>query len=116
MTGLMIKLIICPIMLIVSNYLFDLQLTIIQGSIVGVTLAVFLHIIESIILNKNRIWINTIGDFITTGILVYLSQFIFRNTSIDAIKASLTAAFLTVTEYFQHIFHMETANAKKPED
>ncbi len=116
MIGLIMKLIICPITLIISNYIFGLQYTFIQAIMVGIILAVAAHMMEVLILKKGTFWISTIVDFIAAFAIVYLSQFFFRNVYITFLDALLTSVLLTVTEYLQHTYLIRTYKTKKTEE
>lgn len=116
MIGLYIKLIICPITVLISNYFFGLNYTLLQAVVVGLILAFFAHFMEVFILKKGTFAISTIADFFAAFIIIYLSQLILINVNITTVGALLTAALLTATEFFQHKYLIGSGKTKKGED
>lgn len=116
MIGLVIKLIVCPITVLISNYLFGLRYTVFQAVVVGLILAVAAHFMEVLILKRGTFWVSTVGDFVAALGIVYLSQLVFTNVNVTFIGALLTAVLLTVTEYFQHTFLINAGKTKKSEE
>jgi len=116
MIGLIIKLIVCPITILISNYLFGLQYTVFQAIIVGLFLAVAAHIMEFILLRKGTFALSTFADLFAAFLIVYLSQFVLRNVTITLTSALFTALLLTATEYFQHKYLISTGKTKKSRD
>lgn len=115
MTGLIMKLIICPFGLIVSNYLFaDVYYPYTyQPIFIGIAIAILGHLIELFLLKPGTLLISTIADFLATFIIVYFSQFILPGASITLIGAALTSTLLALTEYFQHIYLIKSGKTKK---
>lgn len=115
MTGIIMKLIIYPIGLIVSNYIFKLQYTYAQAITIGLILAIVAHVMELLVLKRGTLWISTMSDLVISFMIIYLSQSLFNNTSIYISNALFTALLLTVTEYFQHTYLIGTGKAWKKE-
>lgn len=116
MMGLIMKLIACPILLLIANYLFGFGYTITQALIIGIVLAIVAHMMEVLILKDGTFWISTISDFIVAFAIVYLSQFIFMNATVTVFGALITSLLLTATELLQHNFLIKTGRTKKGED
>lgn len=115
MVGLIMKLIICPVTLIISDVLFRglNYATVSQAIIVGVVLALSAHMMELLLLRKENFWISTIADFIASFAIVYFSQFFFANARITFSGALFAAILLTFTEYFQHMYLIKTGRTRK---
>ncbi len=115
MTGLIIKLIVCPSVVYLSSLLFNDLIffsSFYQIIIVGIVLAVGAHIMEVWFLNKKTIWTSTGLDFVAATMIVYLSSFIFLDVKITLLGALITAFLLSITEVIQHYY---LTNAEKVE-
>lgn len=115
MTGFIIKIIVCPIALILSNYLFsDISYPYLyQPIFVGVILASLAHILELAILKPGTLLTSTAADFLLAFAIVYFSQFILPGASINLIGASLSATLLALAEFFQHLYLIKSGKTKK---
>lgn len=117
MIGLIMKLIVCPLVVILSDALLDSvnYASIYQAIGVGIVLALLAHTMEVMVLRKGTFWISTAADFIAAFAVVYLSQFVLYGTFITFTGALITALLLTVTEYFQHSYLNKTEKTRKSE-
>lgn len=113
MIGLIMKLIVCPVILLLSNYILGLQYTLAQSLYVGFIIAIVGHMMEVLILKSGTLWISTISDFIVAFAIIYLSQFLLRNVAVTLLGALLIALILTVVEYFEHLFLIRAGKTKK---
>lgn len=113
MIGLVLKLVVCPVIILLSNYILGLQYTIAQGLYVGCLIAIVGHFMEVLILKNGTLWISTISDFIVAFAVIYLSQFLLANVALTISGALLTAFVLTIIEYFEHLFLIRTGKTKK---
>lgn len=115
MTGLIMKLIICPLGLILSNYLFtDVYYPYIyQPIFIGIVIAISGHLMELFLLKPRTLLISTIADFLIAFVIVYFSQFILPGSRLTLIGASLTSTLLALTEYFQHLYLIRSGKTKK---
>ncbi|RBW69648.1 DUF2512 family protein [Bacillus taeanensis] len=104
MTGLLIKLVVCPITVIFASYLFPTMSydTIYQPIIVGLVLAFASHMMELFLLKPGTFWISTFADFIAATIIVYVISMFFEGAYVPFVAALFTGFLLAVTEYFQH--------------
>ena len=116
MIGLIMKLIVCPLTLIICKYIFGLHYTIAQGIFIGVVLAFAAHVLELFILKRGTLWISTLADLIAAFSIIYLSQFLLNNVSITVLGAIFTAALITVFEYLEHYYLIRSGKTKKTED
>lgn len=115
MTGLIIKLIVGPIVVLLSTFLFkDVYYpSFYQPIIVGIALAVAAHAMEVVFLRRGTFWISNIMDFIAATAIVYISSYFFPGARVTWVGAALTAFLLTVTEYFQHLWLIRTGRTEK---
>jgi Protein of unknown function (DUF2512). len=117
MTGIIMKLIICPLTLIVSNYLFtDVYYPYIyQPIFIGIVLAIAGNLMELSLLKPGTLLISTIADFLLSFVIVYFSQFILPESRLTLIGAALTSTLLALTEYFQHLYLIRSGKTIKSE-
>ncbi|MBC2581922.1 DUF2512 family protein [Clostridium sp. DJ247] len=117
MTGLIMKIIICPLAVLSSDYLFtDVYFPYAyQAIVLGLILAVAAHVMELLFLKKGTFWINNVLDFIAAAVIVYVGQFFLTGARITFIGALLTSALLTITEYFQHLHLIRSGKTEKSE-
>ncbi|MCP8615411.1 DUF2512 family protein [Salirhabdus salicampi] len=114
MSGLVMKLFMCPIGVILAWIMFPnvFYTTIFQPIIIGFILAVSAHLMEILILRKLTFWVSTIADFIAATLIVYfVSQ--LQVTYVTFFGAILTALLLTITEIIQHRWLIKSGKTKK---
>lgn len=104
MVGLLIKLMVCPILILISAFLFQdvYYPAFYQPLFVGLVLAVISHMIEVYVLMGKTFWMTLALDFLLASLLVFVSAFFFPNAHVTWIGAALTGFLLTIPEYFQH--------------
>lgn len=115
MAGFIIKLFMCPIIVIVSAYLFpnvDYP-AIYQPIIVGLVLAVIAHMMELMLLKRGTFWISTVADFIAATLIVYFVSLLFTGTVVTFLGAVLTGILLAISEYFQHLWLIGSGKTQK---
>ena len=115
LTGLLIKLIVCPIAIIISDYLFTSvnYLTIYQQIGVGILLALASHFMEVLFLQRGSFWISNVLDFVAAFVIVYFSQYFLRGSFVDIIGAIYVAILLTITESIQHLYLIRSGKSEK---
>ncbi|KNY27971.1 DUF2512 family protein [Pseudobacteroides cellulosolvens] len=115
MTGFIIKLFICPIILIISDALFNNvnYANLYQPIIIGLILAVLAHTMEVLLLRKGTLWTSNAVDFIASVIIVYITQFFLQGAKITFLGALFTSVLLSVTEYFQHLYLIKSGKWAK---
>ena len=117
LTGLIIKIILHPLLLLVANAVTD-QINypdIYQPIVTGIALAIALHLLEVMFLKRGTFWISNVVDFIAAFALVTLSQFVFENAFVSFIGGITVAAVVTLLEYFQHLYLNRTNKSRKSE-
>jgi hypothetical protein len=117
LTGFIMKLIICPAILVLSDFIFGNvnYAGIFQPIVSGVVLAALAHVLELIILMRRTLWVSTAADFAAAFIFIYFSQFFLPGANITYVGALLAATLLSVTEYFQHLFLIQKNKTRKME-
>jgi uncharacterized membrane protein YjjP (DUF1212 family) len=115
MTGLLMKLFICPTLVLLSDLLFRgiNYSNIYQPVTVGLFLALAAHISELFSLGRVSIWINNTIDFIAAFAIIYISQFYYTGSRITFTGAFLAAVILTISEYFQHSYLIRSGLVRK---
>lgn len=104
MTGFLIKLIACPGLLFVSS-LFFRQIyfpATYQIALIGLALALILHLIELWTLNANNLWMITSIDFVVTTLFIYFSQYLFNQAVVSIDGAILAGILINISEHYQH--------------
>lgn len=102
MVGFIIKIIVFPVVLLLSNYIFaDISYPYFYQSIfVGVILAAIIHLIDLVLLRPGFLIINTIGEFLAAFAVIYFTQFLLPGASVNLIGTSISATILAVVEFF----------------
>jgi len=115
MTGLMIKLFTCPLMILVAHrFLPNVEYpAIYQTILVGFVLAAGAHLMEIFILRRGTLWISTIADFFVATLIVYYSQYFIQGAFITWTGAALTALLISLGEVVVHLFLIRTGQTKK---
>lgn len=105
MTGLIVKLIACPILLVILSYLLPSHISypnLWTPVIVGALLAVVGFGSEVIFLGPSTIMASTIADFFVTAIVVYFSQ--WGSGNVTYMGAIIAGILVAVVEYPLHIY------------
>ncbi|MBS4197228.1 DUF2512 family protein [Lederbergia citri] len=115
MLNLIMKLIVCPIVVIIAaNFLTNVHFErVYQPIILGFTLAVVGHLMELAILNKGTFWISNTVDFIVSAAAIYFISYFFVGAYVTFGGALITAALLTVVEFFVHLWLIRSGRARK---
>jgi hypothetical protein len=115
MAGFITKLIICPLTVIVSAYIFpNVEYAYLyQPVIVGLILAVAAHMMELFLLREETMWMSNVADIIAATLIVYIVSLFFAGAVVTIFGAILTAVLLGITEYFQHIWLIKSGRTQK---
>jgi len=115
MLNLIMKLIICPIIvLIAANFLTNVNFSYVyQPIVIGFTLAIIGYMMEIAILNKGTFWISNTVDFVISALTIYFVSYFFVGADVTIGGALLTAALLTVVEFFVHLWLIRSGRARK---
>ncbi|WP_164668804.1 DUF2512 family protein [Virgibacillus doumboii] len=115
MTGLIVKLIICPISLFLASWIFpnvDFGYWY-QPIILGVVLAFAGYFMERAMLREETNWLSVFMDFIASTLIVYFGSMFLVDTEVTFFGAILTGALLAVTEIFQHNWLLGSGRIEK---
>ncbi|WP_106497450.1 DUF2512 family protein [Lentibacillus sp. Marseille-P4043] len=115
MSGFIVKLIVCPIGVILASWIFpnvDFAYWY-QPIIIGVVLAVIGYFMEVLMLKESTNWLSTGLDFIVTTLVVYYGSMFFTDSAVTFWGAVLTGLLIAVTEIFQHYWLLETGKTEK---
>ncbi|MGG6310352.1 DUF2512 family protein [Paenibacillus macerans] len=115
MNSLLIKLVVCPLGVIVSDWLFpnvDFA-AYYQAIIVGLLLAAAGTVMEYMFLKKGTLWISTLMDIAASTLIVYFISNLFTGTIVTFIGAILTAILLGATEQVTHLWLIRSGKTKK---
>lgn len=117
MAGLIVKLIVCPIGIIVASWIFPNVnfANWYQPIMLGIVIAFVGYFMERIMLREDTNWISTIADFVVSSALVYFGAMFFDNANVTFWGAILTGALLAVTEIFQHYWLLGSGRVRKDE-
>lgn len=116
MPDLIAKLILCPLSILVTYFIFpgDAHFANIYQILgLGFFIAIFGHYIEVLLLRPGRYWVTNFADILFSFLFVYSSQFLFAGVSITVMGAVLTSALLFITEYLQHLYLLRNWRARK---
>jgi uncharacterized membrane protein HdeD (DUF308 family) len=114
MLGLLVKLIVCPLTVMVAWFLFENvnYNAFYQPVIVGLLLAIAGHLMEVFLLKNGTFWITTSVDFIAATLIVYYVS-LYQAATVTFFGAILTAALLVLTEIVQHRWLIRTGRTQK---
>ncbi|KZL93789.1 DUF2512 family protein [Clostridium magnum] len=117
MTGIIMKVITYPFILIVSDYLFrDIYYSYIyQPIFIAVILAVAGNLMELSLLKLGTLLISTAADFLLAFVIIYFSQFILPGSRVTLMGAALASTLLALAEYFQHLYLIRSGKTEKSE-
>jgi hypothetical protein len=115
MISFIFKIIIYPIALLSSDYLFrDIYYSYTyQAIFVSIVLAVSAHLIEFILLKPGTLIISTVADFLLAFVVTYFSQFLLPGSVVMLIGAALFSSILAVIEFFQHLLLIYNGRTRK---
>lgn len=115
MSGLIVKLIVCPIGIILASWIFpNVNFAYwYQPIILGIILAFVGYFMEVFMLREETNWLNTLIDFIVSTAIVYFGSMLFVNAAVTLWGAVLTGALIAVTEIFQHYWLLGSGRAGK---
>lgn len=115
MTTLVIKIIMCPLAVILSSYLFpDVNYSAIyQPIIVGLILAVIGTIMEYMFLREGTLWISTGMDFVASFFVVYLVSLLFIGATVTITGALATSLIIAAIEFFTHQYLINSGKTRK---
>lgn len=115
MLGLIMKIIVCPLIIYISDMVFNdiYYANTYQAIITGLVIAFIGHMMEVLILKKGTLWISTFADLVAAIAVVYLSQFFLPGSRITIAGAAIIAVILAITEHFQHIYLIKEGKTKK---
>lgn len=118
MTGLLIKLVVCPVgVLLASVVLPNVDYASVwQPIIVGLVLAVAAHMMEVLLLKKGTLWTSTFMDFVAASLIVYFVSLLFVNAEVSFFGALLTGLLLAITEIPQHRYLIQSGKTEKEPD
>lgn len=117
MSGFIVKLIVCPIGIILASWIFpNVNFAAwYQPIIIGVVLAVIGYYMEVGMLRKNTNWVSTAIDFVVTTLVVYFGAMLFNGTHVTFWGAVLTGIIIGITEIFQHYWLLGSGRVDKEE-
>lgn len=115
MTSLLMKVIICPLALIVSAWILpNVQYAAIyQPIIVGLILAAVGTAMEYMLLKKGTLWTSTLLDFVATVAVVYLISNAFPGAAVTFFGAIIVGLLFAVIEYFTHLWLIRSGRTEK---
>jgi hypothetical protein len=115
MISLLIKIFVCPIGVIVSDWLFpnvDFA-AYYQAILVGLVLAAAGTTMEYMFLKRGTLWTSTLIDFAASVLIVYFISNLFAGTVVTFFGAILTAILLTATEHVTHLWLIRSGRVQK---
>jgi hypothetical protein len=115
LTTFLMKIIICPLSVILASFLFTnvRYAALYQPIFVGVVLAVIGTLMEYLFLREGTLWINTVLDFIVSTFFVYFITIFFYGARITIVGAILTGLILAIVEHFIHLYLIKSQKTKK---
>lgn len=115
MTSFITKIIVYPITLLISNYLFkDIYYPYIYQTIfVGIIIAALIHLIELALLKSGFLLTTTAVEFLSIFSLIYFTQFLLPSSSVGLIGVSISSTILITVQYFINRYLLTNYSIKK---
>lgn len=115
MTGLIIKLIVCPLIVGFASVLLPNvhYVNFIQPIIVGLVLAIAAHLMEVFLLREKTLTFSTVLDFAAAILIVYFVSMFLPGAEVTFFGAVITGFMLTLSEIPQHSYLVRSGKAKK---
>jgi uncharacterized membrane protein YvlD (DUF360 family) len=115
MTSFLLKIIVCPLGVILAAYaLPNVEYgAYYQPILVGVALAVVGVIMEYVLLHRGTLWVSTLMDFAVTAIVVYYASNSMDGAAVTFMGAVWTSVLLTIVEYFLHLWLIRSGRTRK---
>ncbi|QGH33985.1 hypothetical protein GI584_08095 [Gracilibacillus salitolerans] len=115
MMGLIIKLIVCPITVIIASLIFPNveYANLWQPIIVGLVLAVLAQMMEVMMLKEDTFVLSTVMDFVAATLIVYFISLFFVNAEVTFMGALFTGVLLAITEIPQHSYLIKSGKIAK---
>ncbi|WP_163969814.1 phage holin family protein [Oceanobacillus halotolerans] len=115
MTGLIVKLLICPIGLIIASWLLpNVNFTFwYQPILLGIVLAIIGYFMEVLMLREETKGLSLFLDFAASVAIIYVGAWLMLGVSISFWGAILTAAILAITEIVQHNWLLRSGRINK---
>jgi hypothetical protein len=109
------KIIICPLIVALSAYILpNVNFThILQPIIIGFVLAIAGTAMEYVFLRRGALWTSLFLDFIASIIIIYGMSLLMRGTIVTFMGAIIVALFLTIIEYFTHLYLIRSNKIQK---
>jgi positive regulator of sigma E activity len=113
-TGLIMKLIVCPLAVVAeAEFLPNVNyISLYQPVAVGVVVALAGQLTENLLL-RGSLLVNLVADFFVAMTAVYCSQYFFPDTYVTWGGASITAYLVALAAGFTHLFRLEAWNTGK---
>jgi uncharacterized membrane protein YvlD (DUF360 family) len=115
MTSLILKIFICPLSLMLSDWLFTSVnfSTYSQAIVIGLILAVVGTAMEYLLLRRDTVVLSTIMDFVATLLIVYFVSQWYQGANVTFWGAVLVALVVGVIEYFTHLWLVRNDKTQK---
>ena len=109
------KIILVPVVLAISDYMFpNLNYgTLTQAVLTGLVIAVVGQLMEVILLRRGTVFASTVLDFFVAFLVVYLSQYVFAGSRTTLVGAFIVAVVIGVVEHIEHIWLVRSGRAEK---
>lgn len=117
MTSFIMKFIMCPVIVIISDWLFPgIEFNhIMQPIIVGIVIAIVGTAMEYMLLTKRTVWLSTIADFAAAFLIVYFVSNWMEGgaAAVTFLGALLTALLIGISEHMTHRWLVRNNKVRK---
>ncbi|MGC5328854.1 DUF2512 family protein [Brevibacillus sp. SYSU BS000544] len=115
MAGFIMKVIMLPIIVALSDYfLANVDYgSLYRAVMVGVILAIVGQLMEVMILKRGTIWTSTVLDFVTAFAVIYFSQYFFPGAGVTVLGAFIVSVVIGLVEYLTHTWLVRSGRAEK---
>lgn len=115
MSSLWIKIIGCPLTLMIAAWILpNVQYgAYYQPIVVGLILAVAGVLMEYMLLREDTLWTSTLLDFAVSVLIVYFVSNLFPGAYVTWVGAFITGVLLAVVEYITHSWLIRSGRTRK---
>ncbi|MBN6187632.1 DUF2512 family protein [Aneurinibacillus sp. BA2021] len=115
MTSFLMKVVTCPLAIILASFLFPNvnYSNFAQPIIVGVILALAGTMLEYLFLREGTLWLSTGADFVASILVIYLVSQFFYGARVTLMGAVATSLIIAAVEFFVHSYLINSGQTRK---
>ena len=116
MTGIILKIIFCPIAVAAVSFVLPTHIyypSFYYPLFVGLVIALVGHAMEIMLLQSETVWLSTMLDIGAAALITYFSQYLLDGSYVTFWGAFITALVVGATEHLQHSYLVSSGKTRK---